>query len=167
MINAICCCDNNWAIGKNNDLLYKLSEDMRYFKRVTLECGIVAMGENTLLSFPNSKPLKNRVNIVLCPEGHDYDGCICYHDFDELVHDLQLLSTQHDIFIIGGAMFYKSMLPYCDNLYITKVDAACEDATAYFPNLDTNPSFKCDSSSDIIKDGEYNIKFLRYTRVKV
>lgn len=134
---------------------------------MTLECGIVAMGENTLLSFPNSKPLKNRVNIVLCPEGHDYDGCICYHDFDELVHDLQLLSTQHDIFIIGGAMFYKSMLPYCDNLYITKVDAACEDATAYFPNLDTNPSFKCDSSSDIIKDGEYNIKFLRYTRVKV
>lgn len=165
MICAIVAADNNWAIGKNNDLLYKLPADMQQFKQLTLDGGIVAMGENTLLSFPKSKPLKDRVNIVLCPEGHDYENCICYHSFDELIKDLKVMSKRFDVYIIGGAMFYKSMLPYYDRIYVTKVDATDPDATAFFPNLDNLLDFKIVRESDSIYDNGYNIKFVTYERV--
>lgn len=165
MICSIVVADNNWAIGKNNDLLYKLSADMQQFKQLTLDGGIVAMGENTLLSFPKSKPLKDRVNIVLCPEGHDYENCICYHSFDELIKDLKVMSKRFDVYIIGGAMFYKSMLPYCDRIYVTKVDATDPEATAFFPNLDNLVDFKIVMESDSIYDNGYNIKFVTYERV--
>ena len=90
------------------------------------------MGENTLLSFPKAKPLKNRVNIVLCSEGHEYEDCICYHSFKDLVKDLKIISKKFDVYIIGDAMFYKSMLPFYDKIYLTKVNACYEDATAFF-----------------------------------
>ena len=63
MINAIVCVDNNWAIGKNNGLLFNIKADMKYFRETTKNT-VVCMGENTLLSLPGSKPLKNRVNVV-------------------------------------------------------------------------------------------------------
>lgn len=66
MIKAIVCVDEKFAIGKNNDLLFHLPNDMRAFKNTTLN-KIVACGYNTLLSFPGSKPLKNRSTICLCP----------------------------------------------------------------------------------------------------
>lgn len=165
MIIGIVCCDNNFAIGKNNDLLYKLPADMQQFKQLTLDGGIVVMGENTLLSFPKSKPLKDRTNIVLCPEGHDYEDCICYHSFDELVKDLKVMSKRFDVYIVGGAMFYKSMLPYYDKIYVTKVDATDSEATAFFPNLDNLLDFKIVRESDSIYDNGYNIKFVTYERV--
>ena len=165
MICAIVAADNNWAIGKNNDLLYKLSADMQQFKQLTIDGGIVAMGENTLLSFPKSKPLKNRINIVLCPEEHNYEDGICYHSFDELVEDLKVISIRFDIYVVGGAMFYKSMLPYCDRIYVTKVDATDPEATAFFPNLDNLVDFKIVMESDSIYDNGYNIKFVTYERV--
>ena len=95
MIKAIVCADNSWAIGKNNDLLYNIKEDMRMFKSITTnhgDGGIVVMGENTLLSLPNQKPLPKRINIVLCKDDHKYDGFICIHDFNELVRILKLIS---------------------------------------------------------------------------
>lgn len=164
MIIGIVAADLEWAIGKNNDLLYKLPTDMRHFKEKTLEGGIVVMGENTLLSFPHSKPLKDRVNIVLCPEGHEYKDCICYHSFEELIQDLKILSKRLDVYIIGGAMFYKSMLPLYDKIYVTKVDAECKDATAYFPNLDEDENFVITEESDMLHDNRYKIKFVTYTR---
>jgi Dihydrofolate reductase len=63
-MNAIVVCDNKWGIGKNNDLLFSLPLDMKHFKELTLG-KVVVMGKNTLLSFPNEKPLKNRTNIVV------------------------------------------------------------------------------------------------------
>lgn len=164
MIIGIVAADNGWAIGKKNDLLYKLPADMQQFKALTMDGGVVAMGENTLLSFPHSKPLKDRINIVLCPEGHEYENCICYHSFDELTKDINIFSKRFDVYIIGGAMFYKSMLPLYDKIYVTKVDAKCEDATAYFPNLDEDENFVITRESDTIYDNGYNIKFVTYER---
>ena len=68
MIRAIVCVDKNWGIGKQNGLLFNIPEDMEYFRRTTTG-HIVCMGYNTLLSLPGSKPLKNRTNIIICPEG--------------------------------------------------------------------------------------------------
>ena len=69
-MNAIVVVDKKWGIGKNNDLLFKLPEDMKYFRQKTLN-KIVVMGSNTLKSFPDGKPLKNRTNAVLFPGGEN------------------------------------------------------------------------------------------------
>jgi dihydrofolate reductase len=135
MINAIVCVDKNWGIGKNNDLLFNLKEDMKFFREKTKD-KIVFCGYNTLLSFPGSKPLKNRSTIVLCPKEVERDDCFCVHDFDEAVRLLKELSKTQEVFVIGGAMVYRSMLPYYDRVYVTKVDACDDEATAFFPNLD-------------------------------
>lgn len=169
MINAIVCAGRNWEIGKKNGLLFNIKADMEFFKMNT-KGNIVVMGENTLLSFPGSKPLKDRVNIVLCPEGHEYKDCICFHDFEQLVNFVKIMSTTHSIWVIGGGMMYKSMLPYCDLVYVTKVDAEDKDATVFFPNLDEDKDFSCYSlnhpSKDyFISEEGLKYKFMCYERI--
>lgn len=132
-MNAIVVVDKKWGIGKNNDLLFKLPEDMKYFRQKTLN-KIVVMGSNTLKSFPDGKPLKNRTNAVLFPGGEKRDDCIVADSLEEL---RQVLTSfpEDDIFIIGGAMMYKTMLPFCKRVYVTKVDADGQ-ASVFFPDLD-------------------------------
>lgn len=161
MIKAIVCVDKNWAIGKNNDLLFHLKEDMKFFRETTLY-SIVVMGENTMKSLPGGKPLKDRINIVLCPEGKEYPGFVCFHDFDKLVKQLQVLTC--DIYIIGGGMLYNSMLPYYEEVYVTKVDADGE-GTVFFPNLDKSPNFGVASATTDIIDNGYTINFYKYKRL--
>lgn len=161
MIIGIVCVDNKWSIGKNNDLLFHLKEDMKFFKNKTTD-HVVAMGENTLLSLPGSKPLKNRINIVLCPEGHEYEGCVCVHSFDEFI--IKLKACVGEVYIIGGGMLYNSMLNYYDKVYVTKVDADGE-GTVFFPNLDENENFTLAEYSKPIEDNGYTINFCTYERI--
>lgn len=120
MIRAIVAVDEKWGIGKKNGLLFDLPLDMKFFRETT-SGKTVCMGYNTLLSFPNGKPLKNRKNIVICPEGVTGDGFIAVHDMPEM---LETISKENgDVYVIGGAYFYKSMLPYCDEVLVTKVKA--------------------------------------------
>lgn len=160
MIKAIVCVDEKWAIGKNNDLLFHLKKDMQFFREKTT-LSIVVMGENTLLSLPGSRPLKDRINIVLCPEGHEYPGYVCFHDFDKLVKQLKVLDC--DIYIIGGGMLYNSMLPYYDEVYVTKVKTDGK-GTVFFPNLDKDSNFSMVDCSDDIEDNGYILNFCTYKR---
>lgn len=134
MIIGIVAVDRNWGIGKKNDLLFHLKKDMQFFRQTTAD-SIVVCGYNTLLSFPGGKPLKGRSTICLCPEEVERDDCFCIHDFDEMVRLVKELAKNYPVFIIGGAMLYKSMLPYYDKVYVNKVDADGE-AEVFFPNLD-------------------------------
>jgi dihydrofolate reductase len=170
MIKAIVCADNSWAIGKNNDLLYNIKEDMRMFKSITTnhgDGGIVVMGENTLLSLPNQKPLPKRINIVLCKDDHKYDGFICIHDFNELVRILKLISKVYDVYVIGGGMLYRSLLPYYDEVFVTKVNNIDLEAVVFFPNLDENSDFELSfKSSDSTEEGfPYTYNFCIYKRI--
>ena len=162
MIKAIVCVDEKFAIGKNNDLLFQLPADMKFFRETTKN-KIVVCGYNTLLSFPGSKPLKNRSTICLCPNEIDRDDCYCIHDFNELVKLLKELSKTQDVFVIGGAMLYKSLLSYYDEVLVTKVKADGE-GTVFFPNLDEAVDFTLTSCSEDIKDNGYTINFCTYTR---
>ncbi len=156
--------DNKWGIGKKNDLLFSLKEDMKYFREKTLGKTVV-MGYNTLLSFPNSKPLKNRNNIVLCPPEIERDDLTVTHTLRELSEVLSEIPTE-DIFIIGGAMFYKTMLPYCEYAYITKVEAD-GGAEVFFENLDQMPNWELVWVGEEIADGDYKIKFCKYKNNQV
>lgn len=134
MIIGIVCTDKNWGIGKKNDLLFHLKKDMQFFRQSTVD-SIVFCGYNTLLSFPGSKSLKGRSTICLCPEEVERDDCFCIHNFEEAVRLVTEISKTTNVYVIGGAMLYKSMLPYYDKVYVNKVDADGE-AEVFFPNLD-------------------------------
>lgn len=158
-MKAIVAVDKNWGIGKKNDLLFKLPLDMDYFRKTTLN-KVVVMGSNTLKSFPNGKPLKNRINVVLYPGGEKRDDCVIVDSIDELREVLKSYDT-NDVFVIGGAMFYRTMLPYCSNVFVTKVDADGE-AEVFYENLDELEGWECINSGTPINDNGYIIRFTEY-----
>ena len=165
MIISILSVDNKWGIGKNNGLLFSLPIDMKFFRETT-KGHTVFMGENTLLSFPGSKPLKNRVNVVLSQDPtHNYEGCENIHNFDEFIKNLQEKGKNSDVFVIGGASIYRQTLPYVDKVLLTKVNAD-GGATVFFPNLDEDPNFVCVDEGTPIQDGEYEIRFTIYENKK-
>ena len=161
MIISILNCDINWGIGKKNGLLFNLPLDMKFFRETTLN-HVVGMGENTLLSFPNGKPLKNRINIVLSKdEEHNYEGVINVHSFEEFLAKLKEYSLNDDVYVIGGASIYNQTLPYVDKVLLTKVDADGK-AEVFFNNLDENKDFVLAESSEVVNDNGYNIRFMTY-----
>ena len=167
-MQAILHCDSKWGIGKRNDLMFRLPEDMKYFRSKT-SGKVVVMGSNTLLSFPGEKPLKNRTNIVLWPQGDrtraERDGFIIVESLDELFSEISKYNTE-DVFVIGGAMMYHTMLPYCEKVYLTKVDADGK-AEVFFDNLDILPNWKMTECSDPIDDNGYKIRFTVYSNSDV
>ena len=168
MIIAIVAVDTSWGIGRKNketgkgELLFYLKKDMQFFRNTTMD-SIVFCGYNTLLSLPGSKPLKGRSTIVLCPEEVERDDCFCVHDFETAVKLVKELAKTKNVYVIGGAMLYQSMLPYYDTVYVTKVEADGE-AEVFFPNLDEHPDFEGKPIGESIQDVDYTIRFWTYKR---
>ena len=163
-MKAIVAVDKKWGIGKKNELLFHLPEDMKYFREKTLN-KVVVMGSNTLKSFPNGKPLKNRTNIVLFPGGEKREDCTVVGSLDELSKELKKYPAD-DVFIIGGAMFYKTMLPYCSEVLVTKVEAD-GGAEVFYENLDEKKEWKCVSVGEPIETNGYTIRFTVYKNSEV
>ena len=133
MIAVIVAMARNGAIGKDNDLLWHISADLKRFKALT-GGHTVLMGRRTYDSLPK-KPLPNRKHLILTsdagypvPEGGqrlaDVAACQAYF----------AAHPDEDIFIIGGGQVYKQLLPYADRLYLTEVQADFE-ADTFFPAL--------------------------------
>ncbi|MDR0363706.1 MAG: dihydrofolate reductase [Bacteroidales bacterium] len=121
----------NMAIGKDNQLLWHLSEDLKYFKSITSGKTVI-MGYNTWLSLP-VRPLPNRKNIVLTLEPKKEDGLfIAAHSIEDVA---RLCENDGECFIIGGGSIYKQFLPIADKLYITWVYRDF-DADIYFSKID-------------------------------
>ena len=156
---AILHADKNWGIGTKNDLMFSLPIDMKFFRETTMG-KIVLMGYNTLLSFPNQKPLKNRTNILLCEEGIVVEGCICVHSISQLLNEVKNY-PEDDVFVIGGASVYRALLPYCSKVLLTKVNAI-GGAEVFFENLDEHPDFELIYKSEPQIDNGYEICFTTY-----
>ena len=163
-MKAIVAVDKKWGIGKNNDLLFSIPEDMKFFRTTTLNSTVV-MGGNTLRSFPNGNPLKNRVNIVLS-KTVDRDDLIVVRSYEELFGELKKRRDEK-IFIIGGASVYKEMLLYCEEILVTKIDAD-GNADVFFTNLDEHKDFVLvNCSEEITTQNGYKIKFTTYKNTAV
>lgn len=158
-MKAIVHVDKEWGIGKSNGLMFSIPADMKFFRETTTG-NLVVMGSNTLKSFPEGKPLKNRTNIVLYPGGDVRDDCTVVQSLDGLFSEIKKYDGGK-VFVIGGAMLYKTLLPYCDEVLVTKVDAV-GGADAYFENLDTNPNFTLVYKSDDVETNGYKINFCTY-----
>ena len=162
MIRAIVAVDEKWGIGKKNGLLFDLPLDMKFFREAT-SGKTVCMGYNTLPSFPNGKPLKNRKNIVICPDGVTGDGFIAVHDMPKMLETIG--KEDGDVYVIGGAYFYKSMLPYCDEVLVTKVKAD-GNAEVFFENLDEREDFELKEEGEELQTNGYTIKFTKYKNLR-
>mgnify|MGYP003288763180 FL=1 len=161
MISIIVACSENNVIGKDNGLIWRLSNDLKRFKALTTGHAIV-MGRKTFESI--GRPLPNRRNIILSKNLEAMDGCEIMRSADE-VQELAK-STDEEFFIIGGGQVYEQFLPFADKLYLTLVHTEAEGDT-FFPALNRDEwtevareSFKADEKN------EFDYEFVDYLRRK-
>ena len=163
-MNLIAAVDENWAIGKNNQLLVSIPADMKFFRETTTG-KVVVMGRKTLESFPNGLPLKNRTNIVLTHDkSYKVKDAIIVYSMDELWEELKKYDSD-DIYVIGGESIYRQLVDACDVAHITKIDFAY-DADAYFPNLDEKTDWELTADSEEQTYFDLIYHFLKYEKVK-
>lgn len=164
-MNLIAAVDKNWAIGLRNKLLVSIPMDMKFFRETTTG-KVVVMGRKTLESFPNGRPLKNRVNIVLTKdENYQVKDAVVLHDIGELKKELEKYPSE-DIYVIGGESIYRQLLDMCDTAHITKIDYAYE-ADAYFPNLDEMEEWEITADSEEQTYFDLEFQFLKYEKKNV
>lgn len=154
---AIVAVDEKWGIGRNNSLLFSVPEDMKFFRQTTTGKTII-VGRKTLESFPSSKPLKNRVNIVLS-SSMSFEGAVCVKNLTELFEEIKKYNRD-EVFVCGGASVYKMLLPYCDKAFVTKIHAD-GNADTFFPNLDADSNWSL-AKVRKEKSGELNVDFCTY-----
>ena len=161
-MNIIVAVDKNWAIGKNNKMMWSIPADMRFFREKTTG-HVVVMGQKTLESFPNGLPLKQRTNIVLSRDkNYQVKGTLVMHTTEELLEHLKGYAPE-EIFIIGGESIYRQFLPYCDTAYVTKIDHAY-DADTHFPNLDEMPEWEMTEAGGEQTSFDLEFVFTKYER---
>lgn len=160
-MNLIVAIDKNNGIGKNGDLLCHLSADLKHFKEVTTGKTVI-MGYNTLISLPKSAPLKNRRNIVLYEKDIEIEGAVVVHSLDELMELIKGIDAD-ELFVIGGAMVYTLLMPYCKRLYITHIDKAF-DADRFLPEIKADEWRAIEESEPMEEEG-IPFRYVTYERI--
>lgn len=131
MVSIIVAVSDDWGIGKENELLWHISEDLKRFKRLTTGKTVV-MGKRTWESLPK-RPLPGRKNIVLTDiPGENIDGAVMAYSIEEA---LSKCDRNEEIFVIGGGSVYRQFMVVADRLYITHVHKKAP-ADVYFPVID-------------------------------
>lgn len=160
MISAIAAIGKNREIGKNNELLWKIPEDTKYFRDTTSGHPVI-MGRKTWESM-HSRALPNRTNIVVT-RNPDFkaEGAIAVTSVESAIAQAKGHPGDDEIFIIGGAEIYKLALPLTDRLYITMVNGTF-DADAFFPEY---PEFiKVIQKSEVMTSGSHKYYYITLER---
>jgi dihydrofolate reductase len=156
MIKIIVAMSKNRVIGNNNELIWKLSSDLKRFKELTTSHSVV-MGRKTYESI--GRPLPNRRNIIITRNlEYKVDGC-------EIVSSLEeaLLLTNNDCFIIGGGEIYNQSIELADRIYLTLVHKEFEGDTT-FPELGKEWAKMSRKDFESDEKNEYNYSFIEYDR---
>lgn len=152
--------DNN-AIGRNNELLWHISEDLRFFKRTTLGSPVI-MGRKNFESIGRALP--GRVNIVVSrgfSTGEEVEVVNSLEDAFAVAEDTNL----EKCFVIGGGQIYAQALDFADRLVVTHVHTVIEDADTFFPAI--NPEiWNVVQRSEMFTDEEtgYQFEFVEYEK---
>lgn len=158
--------DNN-AIGKDNALLWHISEDLKFFKRTTSGSPVI-MGRKTFESI--GRPLPKRTNIVIsrgfdAPEGVVVTGSLAeaYSVAESSVISDTIGNPR--CFIMGGGQIYAQAMPDADRLIVTHVHTVIEEADTFFPDIDSSV-WKVAERSEMLHDEEtgYDFEFVEYCR---
>lgn len=158
MISMIAAVGKNYELGKGNDLIWHLPDDMKFF-RSTTKGHTVIMGRKTFLSLPGLLPGRHHV-VLTKDDTFEHDGVEVLHSTDDVLEKYGDSSEEN--FVIGGGEIYKAFLPYADTVYLTHIDCVCEDAEVFFPQLD-KPAYDISVISEFVNDG-LNAKIIKYCR---
>lgn len=152
---------DNGAIGRNNELLWHISEDLKFFRRTTLGCPVI-MGRKTFESI--GRPLPKRLNIVVSRRGFEApEGVVVAGSLEEAYKAIE----SPRLFIMGGGQIYAQALPDMDRLIITHVHTVIEDADTFFPAIDP-AVWQVAERSELMTDPEtgYTFEFVTYCRAR-
>ena len=165
MISAIVAVDQNWGIGYNGKLLARIPEDLKRFKELTIG-NIVVMGRKTWNSLPVN-PLPNRTNIIITknPIYFTTKKGAFRQDLEHTVQDMINMKNDFEWFVIGGGEIYKQLLPYCDRVYVTKIEKSYKNVDTYFPNLDKDPNWEVSTCTELRDYKNIPYAFLTYDRI--
>lgn len=163
MLALIAAVAANGVIGKNNELLWHLSEDFQFFKETTMN-HVIIMGRKTFESLP--KLLPGREHWVVTRQrdySPKYEGAHLFFGVEDVVAQMQSRGTEW-FYVIGGAEIYKEFLPYADTLYLTELEEAF-DGDATFPSIEGLP-FEKSAESERKQDQKYNwgYRFVTYDK---
>ena len=156
-VSMIAAIGKNRELGKNNDLIWHFKEDMKFFRETT-SGKIIVMGSKTYLSFPK-RPLPNRENLVITKNPGNYPEVRTFTDIEGFLGYAK--TAEKEIFVCGGGMIYKSLLPYCKKAYITKIDHSFGGDT-FFPDIDSMENWRLTEESEEKSSGGYNFRFTVY-----
>ena len=158
-LSLIAAIGKNGELGKDNDLIWHLKEDMKFFRKMTNGKTII-MGRKCFESLSGLLP--NRKHIILT-NNKDYkvDGALVMNSIDSILDYIK--NTTEECFIIGGAKIYELFLPYCNNLYLTEIEDE-KDADVYFPEFDKKMFDK--KIIDQIEESGIKYKFILYRRLR-
>lgn len=162
-MRAILSADEHWGIGRENRLLVRIPQDMKYFRNETMGRAVV-MGRKTLESFPGGRPLEGRLNVVLT-RNRDYQakGAVVVHSVEEALEAVREYAPE-DVYCIGGGSVYRLFLPCCDTVFVTRIQYSYE-ADTYFPDLDALPEWRLVGRSEEQTYFDLAYEFCRYERV--
>jgi dihydrofolate reductase len=163
IVSIIVAMSANRGIGRNNDLMWHLPEDMKFFKDKTFGHPVI-MGRKNYESIPEKyRPFKNRLNIVISSQvNYNAPDCILVQNLsDALIAAKQ--NEENEVFVIGGGQVYREALELgvVDRMYITEVDAVFSDAEVFFPDFDENHWERIELSSKE-KDEKHQFPFVVY-----
>ena len=158
-INIIAAIGKNNELGKNNDLVWRLKGDMKFFRDTTIGHSIV-MGRKTFESLP--KILPGRKHIVISTSEIKNDEIELYKSIREFLVKYQ--NVDEDIFIIGGASIYKQFIDLANKLYLTEIDATDKEADVYFPDFNKEDWEREEIAAN--QDNSINYKHVLYKRKK-
>lgn len=148
--------DKNFGIGRDNDLLTFLPEDLEFFKQNTLN-KVIVIGRKTLDSFKNGKPLPKRHHIVLTRNRViEHERVTTVGSIEELLEEVEKYNAD-DVFVSGGGTIYETLLPYCDKAYVTMIDADLNPDT-YMPDLEVHPDWQCTEKGDVLYEGDISYR---------
>ena len=151
--------DENWGIGKGNEMLFHLSTDLKHFKEETIH-NIVIMGRNTYESMGSG--LTDRENIVLS-RNTDYrlDDAKVFNDYKEVLSFVE--NSPNEAYVIGGSQTVDIFLPFCNEAIITKIYER-RDADTYLHNFDKDNNFEIINKSGTNKENGIKFEYITYRR---
>lgn len=165
IISLIAALSRNRVIGKNNDLPWRLPDDMKYFMETTKGHHVIMGRKNYESIPPKFRPLPYRTNLVLTKQkGYQAPGCAIIHSMEEGI-EIANRASENELFIIGGSEIYKLALPYTSKLYLTEIDAQI-DGDTFFPSTDS-AVWKETSREHHVADArhQYPFDFVIYSKI--